>query len=89
MVHDKEYHKAYYRKHQEKMRNYQRNYYYKNRDRLIALKKRRVVCGCGATVVFGGLPEHYHSKKHKCWEISKKSCGFKKETNNIFVLTFD
>lgn len=88
-MHDKNYHRTYYQRHMDKMRTYQQNYYYENRDRLIALKRRRVVCGCGANVCFGGLPEHKQSQKHRKWESSKQSNGFKKETNNIFVLTFD
>ena len=87
-MHDKHYHKIYYEKHMDKMRQYQLDYYYNNRERLIALKRRRVVCQCGANVCYGGLPEHYRSRKHMRWETSRND-GMKKQSNGTIVLTFD
>lgn len=86
---DKDYHRSYYSEHCLSMKEYQRMYYYANRDRLIALKKRRYQCACGANICYGGLNEHYRSKKHINYMTSKQSNGFKKEQNGKIILTFD
>ena len=86
---DKDYHRSYYSQHCQAMRDYQRMYYYENRDRLIALKKKRIVCQCGANICYGGINEHYRSKKHKNYIASKQAQGFTKSTDGKIILTFD
>ena len=86
---NQDYHRSYYREHSQALRDYRRMYYWANRDRLMALKKKRIVCECGANVCYGGINEHYRSKKHINCMASRQTPGFIKHTDGKIILTFD
>jgi hypothetical protein len=65
--------KKYVEEKKEKIKDYKENWYEKNKEKILQKQKEMITCECGAEVRKAGLAEHYRSKKHNDYVISKNN----------------
>ena len=59
-----EYQKSYNRENDEKIKEYNKDYYLKRRAEILEKAKTRVICECGCDVQLSNMNAHKKTKKH-------------------------